>query len=198
MSTIIAYDNATSPLIDSSEMVYDTVICSPAYVMRTPSHGFARENYYSKKEVIYNLAYTATATELKITELAAYIKGNIGIHFIEISPTAPLKIDISGEADGTYNVCMGVTYVKNQHSLINLDIITPTATCTNGTKLGTLVKSGGSVTFTKNEIQQETGGMNLLTYVGNANPLPIISTTSTTGASGGSTETSGGCAVSTY
>jgi archaellin len=189
MSTsITAYDNATSPLIDSTDMLYDTVICSPAYVMRTPSHGFTRENYYSKKEVIYNLVHTATATELKITELAAYIKGNIGLHFIEIVSTAPLKIDISAESDGTYNICMGVTYTKNQHSLINLDIIASTATCTNGTKIGTLVKNGGSATFTKNEIQQETGGMTLLTYIGNTNPLPLIPTT---GASGG-------CVVSTY
>jgi hypothetical protein len=173
--TFKAYEHVTSTLIDSTDTLEKTVIVSPAYVMETPTHAFARENHFSKTEIIYTSTYTCSATELKFSAFVGYIKGDIGIHFVEI--LAPLKIDISGEADGTYKICLGVAYTKGQATIVKVNV--GTTSCVNGTLIGTIVKTGGGATFAPNDLPPPKGGETLVLYTGTTAELPILSTGST-------------------
>jgi len=169
-----AYEHTTSTLINSTDTLEKTVIVSPAYVMETPSHAFARENSYSKQELIYSFSFTTTASEINITAFAGYIKGDVGIHFIELQ--APMKIDISSECDGTYNICFGVTYTKNQATIVRVSVLATPTTCTNGTLIGVLTKGGGGSSMVANSLSLPNGGEHLQLYSGTTAELPILCT----------------------
>jgi hypothetical protein len=154
--TIKINDIAPSSFIDDKKPA-DEIKVVPSTLMRTPSSNFAKAFDFLTYDGIYSAEVNSSSGVVSITELEAYLRSYVGIHFIEI--TSPININISQYEDGDYDLHIYIKFNENNSEeneyildFLNIELVESgnSSSDENSILLSTVSISSGDVSEIKN------------------------------------------------
>ena len=103
---------------DPLEPLVRNVLVYPSYNMITPSYFMTLEQEWERAEKVFIFEFEEIVNSIKINKLVARIKGNIGLHFLQIKDyTISLPNMVDDVADDDFFVTVQIDYSTNIEDL---------------------------------------------------------------------------------
>ena len=105
----------------NQKRVCDTLTVVPSTLMRTPSSSFAKAFSDNYKEGLAEFSFSIDNTykNIQIDKMSAWVRSEVGLHYVRISNDEVYLVDFNNLDDGSYKLYVNILFNRNNTDVMD-------------------------------------------------------------------------------